>query len=619
MSSCGASVWNPCSTLSIDDYKIGTPREYGALGGTTDDTLAVQAAFDALDFCILDQPYSVTDTVTATKYLTCTGDGELKYTGVATNPVNTVLNLQSSVFGHIRVNANDKEVTCINVANSSTGDTLEYYNINASDSAKNVTVGVALLSGDLKVTRAIGYNLTNTGHVNDSFPQSFVVSGAGTVATIGSHTLTGSRSGLVAAGGGKIICGTSRSVNCEDNGAYVLPDSTAYIGTLYYEGHEEPLVNLGTVVVNEIVAVGSCFATLRVQNAASTYVGTITGKAPEGTAEADLYSNVPTGAYEHRSGNTASGECYIGRVQGTFYQSVIRAGFSSGTTKRLTIGSMDVDLILRDEALDANWNKQNWFNLNDCLSFNLTDVRIDILDINDSLTTAADDYLYSDYPAAVATPSAIENFDVYIRAADGSKSANGVFRGSPQQANLVIQGGKWQTNIGPYMREADYVGAGRDSVTQTPVGGYWFRDQIYSQSAAGATPIWFHRCVASGSPGSWEVLKNAGLDTPYVSGDTAYTFTAAQVGGTIRRPQVITNYVRIPDDTEPFIINGVVSVIQTGVGTLVIDCEAGVTLNGVLNGTTELVGYAAGLPVGVVLTKIGANSWELLGSANEVT
>lgn len=112
---------------------------------------------------------------------------------------------------------------------------------------------------------------------------------------------------------------------------------------------------------------------------------------------------------------------------------------------------------------------------------------------------------------------------------------------------------------------------------------------------------------------------NINNDIPITSANVTFTFGSQVVGATIRRPSGSANTVRIPEDATAFPINGVVSVVQTGAGPLTIDGETGVTINGVLNGSTLVIGFAAGVRPAVVLTKLGANDWELVGSADPVT
>tara|TARA_R110000851_G_scaffold18660_3_gene58442 strand:- start:2676 stop:3413 length:738 start_codon:yes stop_codon:yes gene_type:complete len=144
-------------------------------------------------------------------------------------------------------------------------------------------------------------------------------------------------------------------------------------------------------------------------------------------------------------------------------------------------------------------------------------------------------------------------------------------------------------------------------------------DSAAAASSSSSTASTSSSAAETSAAEALTALENVSFDIPFTSAETIYTFTSAQRGETIRRPSATANTVRIPEDTSPFPINGVLSVVQTGAGPLTIDGEVGVTLNGVLNGSTTLAGYAAGLPVAIVLTKIGANSYELIGSANAVT
>jgi hypothetical protein len=482
---------------------VMTPKCFGAVGnGIADDTTAITN-------CDLNSPSWLIDAVYASQeltlinYVNTVGSGELKWIGTDSNPVPVFVKLNSKFFGKIKVDGQNKEIKAFLLNGGvQTGDELIYSNIQAIDSLKNLSCGALVQSTELTLRVATAKNLLNISHVNDSFPQSFICDN-GAVVYLGEHNANDCTSGLVN-NGGDLHFDSNVCTNMLDNGLYNLAGET--IGSRFvYQGNEEPIVNLSRVIVDHVTTVGKTFSIIRAQNAQYTKIGVIHSKAPEGTADALLWTNVATGIYEHRSGNTVSGPVFIGRVEGLFYLSMIRTGFSSGTTEKLHIGSMQVDLILRDEALDVNWNKQNWFNMSGCLDIDVRDMTVTILDVDDSLTSDPGDILFSQNPLT-PTGSIMENFDVYIKAANGTISTNGVFRGEEPALNVQILGGRWQTNVGPYMREADYFGGARDIMEKVPVGGVWRQGQIFSNIDP-ATPLnWFYRCDVSGEPGTWSTL-----------------------------------------------------------------------------------------------------------------
>jgi len=112
---------------------------------------------------------------------------------------------------------------------------------------------------------------------------------------------------------------------------------------------------------------------------------------------------------------------------------------------------------------------------------------------------------------------------------------------------------------------------------------------------------------------------NINNDIPITSTNVTFTFSSLVVGANIRRDLATPNTVRIPEDATLYPVNGQCTVTQTSPSTVTIDGEAGVTINGVLNGSTTMIGFSAGLPVTAKIVKRGANNWEVTGSISPVT
>tara|TARA_R110002051_G_C8703369_1_gene494707 strand:- start:306 stop:1718 length:1413 start_codon:yes stop_codon:yes gene_type:complete len=112
---------------------------------------------------------------------------------------------------------------------------------------------------------------------------------------------------------------------------------------------------------------------------------------------------------------------------------------------------------------------------------------------------------------------------------------------------------------------------------------------------------------------------NINNDIPIVSSQVNIAATSLVIGGTIRRDFTSSNSVLLLEDATAVPINGRFTVTQTNTGTTSITVESGVTLNGILNGSTSLIGYSTGLPVSAYVTKIGSNEYEVTGSINAVT
>lgn len=492
-----------------------TPKHFGAVGnGVTDDAVFIQYCDDNVPSWVVDVPYGSSELILNNNF-TCVGNGIFNWVGVNTNPVPAFIKIRSTIFGNVNVDAQTSEIQCIHVDGSVDqvcGD-LIYKNITASDITKNVSAGVLVKTTSLTMNTASCTDFVND-YVggNDSNPQSFVVD-AGATVHMNKHVANRGNSGLVNAGG-IIHCASNECFDMQDNGLYNLANSITYLDSQTYsaltgEQNEEPLVNQATVFCNTLTVIGKCIACLRPDNAVYTHIGRVIGRAPLGTAQADLWSNLPTGVYQHRSGNVTSGPCYIGSIEGQFTSSIFRTGFSSGTTENLIVDNCNIDLINVDQIdVNPDWVKNNWFNLLGVDEIHLKDITVRMWDILDALTADVGDYFYADYNLSLAIESQIENFDVYIINGDRTPSVNGVFRGKGQQAFLKIMGGVWQTNVGPYMREADFQSGTREACTVLPLVGYWRRGQTFTAAdgGVGTAGAHFFRCTATGSPGTWSTL-----------------------------------------------------------------------------------------------------------------
>lgn len=493
-----------------------TPKHFGAVGnGITDDALFIQYCDDNCPSWIIDAPYGSSELILNNNF-TCMGEGVLNWVGVNTNPVPVFVKVRSKIFGNLNVDAQTSEIQCIHIDGSASqvGQNLIYKNITTTDVSKNVSAGVLVKSDEFTLDSAICTNFINSlSGGNDSNPQSFVIDSGSTV-HMNKHVCTDGNSGLVNAGG-TLHCVSNECTRIQDNGLYNLSGSVTYLKTQTLEcgigeQNEEPTVNQATLFIDTLTVIGKSIACLRADNADYTHVGRVIGRAPEGTAQADLWTNLPTGVYQHRSGNVASGECYIGSIEGQFTSSIFRTGFSSGTTENLIVNNCDIDLINVDQIdVNPDWVKNNWFNLLGVNELHLKNITVRMWDILDALTSDTGDYFFADYNLTLAIPSTIENFDVYILAGDRTKSVDGVFRGKAQQEFLKIMGGIWQTNVGPYMREADFQSGTRNSMTLVPTVGYWRRGETYTvaDGGFGTAGAYFYRCTATGTPGTWSTLS----------------------------------------------------------------------------------------------------------------
>lgn len=472
---------------AIDKIAAGkifvTVKDFGGTAdGVQDDTNSLQAAFDTGLPVIIDSPVAISDTVNISSYLHCVNGGKIVYTGPETNPTKTVALLTSGKFGFIELDGSNKEVKLLVCSTGSEhhGDKILTRNVQASDSAKNLSAGL-IVDGGSKVycPSVLSIDMPNAGHSNDSFPQSVVVgdnsSLIGEVAyseNCASHLVT---AGAVGSTTPEIKFADQYYINGNDNGIYCL-QGRVEIGRQFYDSDiGEPYVNRSALVIGEQYVRGNCIATGRVEDAEFTSVGKIVGLPRGESANAD---NCPRGFLSHRPGNTLNGEIKIGNVSGDFANLLVRTDFTD-TTRFLSIDSVNVNLHFRKS--DSGWESTNWFNLAGVNQFNIGSVRVRAIDQEDAITTDPSDYLTdSIYTDKLNQPSYIKSMDVTIHGSDGSISANGVYRGQ-RQSDLftVLDGAVWQTNNPTaYRRQSNLAEKGTTINDEPPQSGYWLKGTL---------------------------------------------------------------------------------------------------------------------------------------------
>lgn len=91
--------------------------------------------------------------------------------------------------------------------------------------------------------------------------------------------------------------------------------------------------------------------------------------------------------------------------------------------------------------------------------------------------------------------------------------------------------------------------------------------------------------------------------------DTTYTFVLTDKGKYVRFSNANPQYVTVPPNSEvAFPVNSVISGIQAGAGSVVIQEGSGVTVN-TYDGYMSMGQFAA-----FDLTKVGTNEWDLIGT-----
>jgi hypothetical protein len=491
---------DPTGTTKVARRRLNngflTFEMFGAVG-TGNETAEVQAAFDAgIVSCDQERVYSVTG-VTTSKYFTMISTARLKYIG---SQNGTCLTLDAD-WGEVYVDGNNEDVTGIVVTNSGSqtlapkGRLCYSENIRASSTSSTSIYGVSVNGDSIKIGEVITKNTINSGQSNASFPQACGIIGTSDNTVIGKVDCDTGASALVTGSStGRSFIGTIISKAMTDNGIYGLGGDVT-INDFIYQGDEEAFVaSGGKFNVGRLTTIGDCVGVLELDTPDEVYIGEIIIKA-------NAAGETAAKAVLTRAGAGDGGRVFIGSITGKILDGSGIFGINTKTLEYLSIGFIDMDI----NYSSALWGTDNnWFNINTVAQMTLKNMTIRIHDINDEepATLAAD----------FGTPtklSLIENFDVFVYDAAGALQTVTDCRLGSTQEFLDQKGARWQTNVGPYAREASYLGGARDSATGPPVGGYWKKGQfLWHGDLTDSSPFVF-ACTATGTPGTWINIDGA--------------------------------------------------------------------------------------------------------------
>ncbi|QDP48775.1 MAG: hypothetical protein Unbinned5081contig1000_24 [Prokaryotic dsDNA virus sp.] len=510
------------------DISNMTPAMYGADG--VDDTAAVQAAMNGPN-CVIDAEY-LCDELTATKPFRTLPGGTLKYIGAdGGTPLTLSFSGQSGIT--IRQDFNGKYAF---PGLDITGDK----NVDLTVIQKNMEAPVG--SGAVQLVRTQGtenqilnlvqYDCPNTGNANTSMPQGWVNTGTG-------NTVHNAVQVRIASGmqpnctGGITKAGVVVQKGISDNGVYVLNGHFDFT-SVSYEGNEEPVVVKSSCTGGCITAIGTAFYALGIDRSGDIDIDEI-------RLVPDSAGNSPATAITTRSGNIASGKVRIGRISGQMPKAAALYNLGVGTVDYLSIGEIDVEL-----NYDAGiFNPlSNFWGMTACRGFHIGSARVRIVDVNDVLTSGnrfqmvapTENLLHRSYVGPIEVE--IVGSDDYTPSAGqfrGNGFKNGLIRTAPQ---------RWETNIGPYIRETSYRSYG---VQSTPSTGTWNNQDDEALTNATSSPFRV-RTTKAGTFGTYSEGLTAtadGSDTLTLSGSNTelYPGLYITIGGT---DEVMVVYV---DDT----------------------------------------------------------------------
>lgn len=423
--------------------------------------------------------------------VTMEAGAKILYNGTE-NGVALTLPASDTTFGDLYVDGGGKNCTpvAINGNNNKIG-TIVVNNVVATAAGNFSFVGVGLYGNNNSVGHIQADNFVNAGHSNGSFPQAVLSYGDGN--TVDTIVCRNGRAGLVtSAASGTTTIGSLKCYGMLDNGIYQL-GGILVLDDLVYHGDEEPAVFQGSGSVGGVTIVGGCIG-LGFDNIGEFSIGYI-------HVVPDAAGNTCKFLFRTRALNISAGRLSIGKISGTLKGSSLFS-ISKGTFEYLEIGSMRVRF-LYDAALAPSVS--SWATLVSCKGFDINDMNVEIVDLNDSATGAT--IFQFQAPPAVSKRSFMRGLDITMYKADGTTVMPLQFLGvNFAQALIETSNVSWRTDIGPYLiARADNP---MDSANAVPTSGSWVRGKrlVNSFPSAGGSEGWI--CVLGGTPGTWKTFGN---------------------------------------------------------------------------------------------------------------
>ncbi|AUR97023.1 hypothetical protein NVP1236O_31 [Vibrio phage 1.236.O._10N.261.52.C4] len=357
------------------------------------------------------------------------------------------------------------------------------HNLESTADSTNWMSGVEINSGEGCRVKARMKNLVRSGN-NDSVPRSVTAQGTSKDWHIELLDCEDVNGGLSQTTNGTFDF--IKIINATDNGLYNLGGEVKG-SYLMYKGSEEAIVHKGICNITDVDYEGDGLP-IGYEDGDALWIGNLHLKGQA------------TQVVRSRPGNSITNKIEIDSITGDASTKQL-FGTSVGQLKKFIV--KDIDLI-------CPYNRSEAFlpfvSLSGVLEYHIKNWKVRVIDLEDAISGST--RLQMSMPGSLdsdpdAPFSTVENIDFFLYASDGVTKSPGEFRITGlAQDKVFAKGIYWQTNIGPYGREATWSNGVRDSTTSGVVAGKWKAGTDLINSTATSAPF-RRRCTVSGEPGTW--------------------------------------------------------------------------------------------------------------------
>jgi hypothetical protein len=365
-------------------------------------------------------------------------------------------------------------------------------NITASATGSSSIAGLSIARAKgVVIGKIIATNMTNTGYINESFPQSVVVTN-GAEAKIGTLIAEDCNSVLVLnTATSTCFCENLICINQTDNGIYQLAGNLN-VNYFYCENvnSTEPAVfKTGNAIVNSMVLKGSHNA-LGVENAGDVYIGSI--------HVANTSSAPGSFALRTRAGNILTNSLVIGSLSGLSAGGIIIL-LDTGDIETFAIHKMDYTHV---HLLGQGVQISQWINLVAAKGVTLGNINIKIEDPDNDIDNTIG--FRATVRESLTNNSFLERFNLYSDDYVGTPPFR--FNNVPQE-KMSVSSGVFRTNIGPFI--GGVVEHGKKVIigAAAPTQGYWKKGEVLWVSEPATTGAVAFVCITAGNPGVWREVN----------------------------------------------------------------------------------------------------------------